>query len=84
MPYLYDVRRRYKGVKKLNTRKEGGNIHCLLIFRKCSSRCSDVTKGVLQQISDSNNNVVDERILASNLHDNMQEDNMTKLTDLEI
>ena len=84
LPYSYDIRRRYQGVKKLNTRKKGGNLHCLMIFRKCSPRCSNVVKRVLQQISDSNCNISDEKILATDFNDNKQEDSLTKLIDLEI
>ncbi|EDV20938.1 uncharacterized protein TRIADDRAFT_31068, partial [Trichoplax adhaerens] len=82
MPYLYDVRRRYKGIKKLNTSKEGGNIHCLMIFRKCSTRCSDVAKQVLQPIQDSGSNI-DDNILKVNFN-SVQEDTTTELIDLDI
>ncbi|RDD38493.1 Basic immunoglobulin-like variable motif-containing protein [Trichoplax sp. H2] len=47
MPYLYDIRQRYKGIIKLDAPKDGSNNHCLMVFGNCSTRCSDVTKRIL-------------------------------------
>lgn len=36
-PEFFDIRREWKGLQKRNTKKMGGNLHCILAFERSSS-----------------------------------------------
>ncbi|XP_068686825.1 uncharacterized protein [Montipora foliosa] len=70
-PFYLNIRQLHEGIKQLNTKKTGGNLHCIMAFQKSAfqgSRAKTESKiTVIQDINNSNDDVEEEENAMSDL-----------------